>query len=288
MKTKPISATKNFHPAIRAIKRALESQYTDGTGLINSMRRDKELRIKVSKELVSRALAFLGLLLPKLEMRGIKIEPIDSLNRPNAHHILVNGEEIKCLLIEEIQRVARADDDENKHSAFYRRWEWKRTGSLRFELDEYTGSNQGKRWSDTKNKSLEQQIDAIVEGFFACEKALKIQHEKHLAWQRKWEAERQAKQEADARIAREKANRERLEQQAGLWRRSRELTEFICECESRLSREQMDDAAKNQWTAQWLTWAKEHANQLDPFQNGYLEGEHKTWLKSYSAYTQVI
>jgi len=273
---KPNSTTDQ---AIRAIKRALESQHTDSTGLISSMRRQKELRVKVSKELVPRALAFLETLLLKLEARGVKIEPVDPRSRPNVYHILVNGEQVKCLLIEEIQRVERADDDERKRNILYGGWEWRRTGRLRFELDEYTGSNRDKRWSDTTHKRVEQQIDEIVEGFFACEKALKLRHEEHLAWQRKWDADRKAEQEAAARAAREKANRERLEQQAELWRRSCNLSEFTRECEAQLGNETTGDAFEKQWSDQWLAWARQQANRLNPFRNGFLENERKAWTE---------
>lgn len=236
------------------------------------MRHDKELRVKVSNELVGRALGFIEMLIRRLEASGIKIELIDRNNRPNAYQILADGEQVKCVLIEEINRVERADDDERKSSLLYGRWEWKRTGRLRFEIDEYTGSNKDKKWSDKTGKTLEHQLDEIVKAFFTCAKDLKRLAAERQALHLQWEAEQRSREEAAKRIALEQASRQRLEAQAEQWARCKNLTSFIDACEKQMLDQNSSGLPVESREAIWLTWARAHVQRLDPLNNGFPKG----------------
>jgi len=102
---------------------------------------------------------------------------------------------------------------------------------------------------------------------------------------RHWEAEQKRKEEerrrqeeirkAEERKRRmEEICRSHLEDNSEAWFKARCLRRFIRTCEAALGKEGGPLPAGD-WQQTWLTWAREHAERLDPMTNGFLEGEQK-------------
>lgn len=61
-----------------------------------------------------------------------------------------------------------------------------------------------------------------------------------------------------------------LEECGERWFRARQLRSFIRACEREL-RENGDELPADSQAARWLSWARQHADQIDPIAAGYLE-----------------
>jgi hypothetical protein len=80
------------------------------------------------------------------------------------------------------------------------------------------------------------------------------------------EAERRKRVEAEHRIE--------LEKSAQVWREANILRRFIKACEQRLVRDG-GGLTVDGWQREWLNWAQEHADRIDPMTNGFLENERQ-------------
>ena len=272
---KAVLDLRQAHFTVRLMKKLLDPGYKDSTGLLNGMRKSKVLRVKVSKEQVGRALCFMDKLIKALEARGAKfVKVADS----DAQEIRIDGERIESVLIEETRRIERADEDSAPNAWRFNRWEWRATGRLRFEIQEYTGKNGQKKWADSKSRSLEEQLGEIVETLFGCAKDLKQLEKERAEEQRRWNEEQRQREAAAQREALEQNRRKNLVEQSQQWVRSINLRSFIDVCEKQMLSNNAGQLSPDSWEVVWLAWARQHVVRLDPLQNGFLEsqkrGEH--------------
>jgi len=127
-------------------------------------------------------------------------------------------------------------------------------GRLTIKLNERWGSY--KKWSDRKDKALECRLNEVIVEIVTILEGQIIE-------KRKKEAGERAKVETLRRREEENRRREKLEGDVALWRKSRDIREFIHAYESKLiERKGTIDPDSNQ--AAWLTWAKNYANSIDP------------------------
>jgi hypothetical protein len=149
-------------------------------------------------------------------------------------------------------------------------------------IDRYLPYGGKKVWTEDEHFKLEDQLGEIVDRFFATaadvkrwdaerEEAARRQREA-LAQAQETQRQDEARQkEAERRILLEEENRNRLIAMARNWREARVIRRFIRVCASVLDRECQPVG----WRENWLTWAKAHADRIDPMTNGYLEAEHQ-------------
>jgi hypothetical protein len=87
--------------------------------------------------------------------------------------------------------------------------------------------------------------------------------------QKKVEAEEQRKWDIEWRRQYvEDEKRKALEQAAERWHHARQLRMFIRVCEIELQNQGVPPSGSA--SKQWLVWAHEHADRIDPLQKGYL------------------
>jgi hypothetical protein len=94
-------------------------------------------------------------------------------------------------------------------------------------------------------------------------------------WAQEQEARRreeERRKESERRARAEEENRNRLVTMARNWREARLVRRFIRMCEGRLESETQP---RDGWQERWATWAKAHADRIDPMTNGYLEAERQ-------------
>ena len=87
---------------------------------------------------------------------------------------------------------------------------------------------------------------------------------------RQWEQEARLREEAERRKAVELAFRNLLEQQAQQWVLAENLRAFIQECEEQMRSQGADLTAKT-WKVNWLAWARQHLERINPLMNGFID-----------------
>jgi len=129
----------------------------------------------------------------------------------------------------------------------WRQWEYiyHPTGKLRLELTN-SMKTRGQFTDGARGRPLDDQLGAALESIVATAQA-----------QKEWEL--QAKREREA----EHARRTALEEAAARWRQSQDLRACIDATKARADAQALtpDEEAK---LAQWVTWARAHADRLDP------------------------
>jgi hypothetical protein len=140
------------------------------------------------------------------------------------------------------------------------------TGKLRaVRLDTYRtyGEPDRRTWYDRKGHRVEDQLRDILQGF--CELSLSIKarraederKERERQEEERRRQEREARQEANAKLIKQ------LETDAGAWHRARYLRRYIQAARKRLGEHPLRAAFLNE-TINFLDWAEQYVNQLDP------------------------
>lgn len=259
---------RGAHQLVSQAKRAYEPVETDTDGLI-VIPEDACLTIQVAKANLRRALLIMTALLKALEERGFGVHegPV----------VEILGSEIPFEIVERLNSTQETPDDfdldghyEFGHNRFIR----KRTpsGELKLQVAETTYWAHGCRrsWSDGKKHKLEQRLNSVVSGLIELA-ARKKEHdqeqqrreeERRAAEQRREQA---AQQRADllARIKAERARVDALLQMAQDWRASQALREYI-DAARRRHVEQQGTIEPGSEFAQWVEWALQQADRLDP------------------------
>lgn len=159
-----------------------------------------------------------------------------------------------------------------------------RSGFLTFSFKaEHYGPHNAGRWSETAKVSLEKVLAEVVSAIRKHYVEIQVRRtqeeieraKKQAEWeeqQRKWEAQEvirvqkeKERKHAEALATIVKARRQNLLRAAELWRASRNLLEFLAECERQWKQTSNE---LNPEQAAWLSWAKAQANALSPFSLG--------------------
>ncbi len=140
------------------------------------------------------------------------------------------------------------------------------TGNLRVvRLDTYQtyGEPDKHTWYDRKGSRVEDQVKDILLGFYELSQSVKVRRAEDERKEReRQEAERrqkekEARQEANAKLIKQ------LETDAGAWHRARYLRRYVHAARNRLG-EQSLPATFREEVVDFLDWAEQYVNQLDP------------------------
>jgi hypothetical protein len=149
------------------------------------------------------------------------------------------------------------------------------TGALRLvRLDTYRtwGEPDRRSWYDRKGKRVEDQIPEVLLGFYELALSIKERREKDEREAR--EREEQAQREKEWEAIRE-ANQKlitQLECDAGAWHRARYLRRYVQAARRQLGERQLSARFRDE-TVNFLDWADEYVNQLDPLHEAERTGE---------------
>jgi hypothetical protein len=232
----------------------------------SSYRMEKpKLDISVSREALDRTLRILAGLMQALEVRGHRIKVHE-----NMAQAVVNGERISFAVKEKVNRTERTKK-ERAESRDYQQWKYMPTSELTLSISSWASGIKSK-WKDTKDHPLEEQLNEILIGIL---KHAALSPAARLAWEENQRTQEKLRQEAEQRRIAEdrrryeyRMQREALETLFTRWTRSQELRAFLKECEESLLL--ANEQEENNLKARWLSWAKTHADSLDPLKNGAL------------------
>jgi hypothetical protein len=213
---------------------------------------------------MNRALRILDALLKALEATG---HSAVILNQGYDSTVLaIGGQKIKLILMEKTSRIETELSEAEKRNSYYATEShriYTPTGKLTFIIDEYWPENCRKKWSDTKQKPLEDQLDEIMIGVIGAVEVLRQREIKRLQEEKK-------RIEAEFRRMKEARCRKILETQSDTWSRIQNIRLYLHSCEELIlnrSRSIMTDSVE----AKWLAWAHRYVDGLDPLKNGDLE-----------------
>lgn len=165
-------------------------------------------------------------------------------------------------------------------------YEWIPTGELSFHVEADTLHGTRKKWADTKTKTLEQRLGAIVDGLgiiaesVRAERIMREGHQKARQLEEELRLEHARYEESQRRL------RHALVTNSEQWHRAVQLRAFInATCEANAD----SPAHVQEQTAFWVTWASSQADRLDPLHRDKtpvtsMNVSIEQWFTGYSGY----
>lgn len=225
----------------------------------------RQLNIRVSPKSLSRALRIMNTLFVALEARGYQVGIQDGYKKTLG--VRINGQPIEFGLEEKFQRIERSTDKSRRPDPWgYRRYEYVPTGTLILKIAEWGADGLQKTWSDGKTATLETCLNDFIVGLLKVAEAVKARRLKQEQEEQiRREAERR-RQEEEQKRQEEQASRQKLEQEAANWTKSQQLRAYLAALKDMLIDKHGEIQSGSQ-AEQWLTWAHQHADRLDPLVN---------------------
>jgi hypothetical protein len=267
---KPIRVSKtlrNPHPLVIQTERVLSKAEPDKYGVLRPWRREY-LDIRVSPTSLKRALRIMDALIKGIEERGFSIS-----NRVNSRfpetHLTIFDESIRFSLSEKTRQIAhvptKKEVEEQKRYYWNTppKWDYVPTGMLSLNIDRYSASNFRKRWSEGPKTRLEDLLNSFLLGAVGVAMEIKERRRVREEEQRRREEERRILEEERKRREIEKQRLRDLESQAERWAKSEQLRAYIRAVEKEAAAQEDIDVLRNR-LQEWVTWANEHADDLDP------------------------
>lgn len=226
----------------------------------------RQLNIRISPQHLSRGLRIMNTLFAALETRGYQVGIQDGFRK--AFGVRINGEPVQFGLEEKFQRIERQEKKNQRPDPWgYRRYEYVPTGLLALKITEWGADGLQKTWSDGKTTKLENCLNDFVVGLLKVAEAVKARRLKQeQEEQLRREAERR-RQEKAVKRQEELARRQALEQEAVNWAKAQQLRTYLSALKDMLTTKHGEIQPGSQ-ADQWLLWAHQHADRLDPLVAG--------------------
>lgn len=192
---------------------------------------------------------------------GIEASPINGRVT-----FLIDGHRVDCSIAEKLVRSSRPRDEAHDWTA-YPHWHsfgLTSSGFLRVTITHYSA---GRQWIETDRKSMSDMLPGIVGGIMACGPILEQKQRERDEWHRQY---REAEAIREAAERRRQVDQERwntFRAFAANWKRQRKLLAFIADVEARAASE-ATEAIDGQTIPEWIAWARQHADALDPLKDG--------------------
>jgi hypothetical protein len=259
--------TKNLHPVARDTRAAVERVHPRPEGIRVTGSDRTVVPVQVSKALIPRLTRFVDAFLRTAERRGYEAGVDDSLRRGNSARpaIVVRGHKVTFNITEGLIRTTHQPTAEERDRkaryqyAFIPKYDHTPNGVLRLTITNCYGGRT--RWSDRKGATLDQLIDAILDGMEAHaradeERTILRQREEHDLRQRQIAALERGYQDFL------KARRVTLMlEHAAAWRRAEEFRAYLGEV--RLRAEKAGEITRE--VEEWIDFAQHHLDTvLDP------------------------
>ena len=227
----------------------------------------RQLNIRVSPQALSRALRIMNTLFLALEARGHQVGNQEGYRKTLGARI--NGEPVEFGIEEKFQRIELPQDPKRRSNPWsYPRHKYRyvATGALMLKINEWVDGVQ-KSWSDGKTARLETTLNDFLVGQLKVAEALKARRLKREEEARlRQEAQRRREEEAQRQQA-ERDKRQLLEQEAANWAKAQQLREYLNAVKECVIAKH-GEIQPGSHADQWLTWAHQHANRLDPLSKG--------------------
>jgi len=233
---------------------------------------DSCIDIRVSRQSINRACRIANAFVRFIEKHGFELSI-----RNQETQICVPGidDKVSIYLKEKVKQMPHTKTA--SELADEERWGWARgpkydfepTGILGLFIDTYSCRGLKKQWHDTKKAKIEKRLVDFTLGIIRiadCKRRRRLEREEE---DRRWEEERRRRAELERLRQIELEKRSMLERQAQRWEQSQQIRAFIeAVREKAMQIEQMGPDSGQ--LENWIEWASEHADRLDPLLTGNL------------------
>jgi len=242
--SQPLPVRTEQHKLVESSCGLLRRAKTDEYGRTQPLTERPCLNIRVSKELLDRALILMSTIVFALEENGFSVKTDQGSSSAN-----IFGQDIKFSITEDL-RVKETRKAQGLANTY------ERSGSLVFEISEYCPEKCRKRWADGKIQRVEEMLPQCVAGLMLVAKYVRIWREGLRKQHEKWERE-----------AKERAEYQRLSEQLDEWmtgwQKARQIREFV-EAVEKYCVENGEPTTPDSPRGKWIAWALERADDFDP------------------------
>ncbi len=248
---------KGFHPLIvdaqKELRERLKSQRK-----IEDGERIHFLNMSVTKSSTERSLSLMNLLFQVIEANGLPISHKPGYKEGT--YVKVNGVDVQVELKE---RTKRSDNPDPKS---YNKYVFHPTGILYFEFVNIYVSGARKIWSGTPTMKLEEIVNDVVLGIVMAAILDKKRDEELERRRKKGDEVREQERLKEEQKKNEQERIQALVQDAQKWQTSNIIRTYIKAVEEKyISEKTLQDI--NAELKDWIKWAKEKADILDPVLN---------------------
>lgn len=229
------------------------------------------LCIRITPDVLDRALLVMDTLIKESERRGCTW----AVTKEGTTTVTYEGEAMKVGLRERLtrreipepppppapRRGRRAAWQSDYTPTYYPRKEWVSSGELTFEIDERGGHGVRRNWADTKRTLIDTRLADILNGLAGMAAGIKAEREKWAEWQRQRDLEEARRAQLAREAERVRLLRARLVDSMQRWEQAGRLRRFTSAVEAHMANLDERSVAAGR---QWLTWAREQADWLDP------------------------
>lgn len=226
--------------------------YSDNRDMLRDGRA-KNIDLKVSNELRSRAIRLMNTILKNLEALGFHIKSKDKDTR-----ICIGKEEVKIGLKEKLVRVEHIKTD--KDSYWSPAYDYKYSGELTLFIDDYEAPR--KKWRDLSNKKLEEMIGDFIITVIDTAEIIRVKKEERA---REDEVRRQQEIEKRKLKKRQEYDMKKIDELkvcAENYILSVKMEEYIRELEKGITN--IIDNEKRDNVCSYIEWAREKIEWLNP------------------------
>ena len=255
------------HSLIAMTQRSLIGAKIDDRGLKQPRARGC-LDIRVGQDSIDRAILIMDTLVKALETRGFDISV--AKEPPFSTSVSVMDEVIKFALNEghnctERKLTAAQMKEKEKHPWMYstQEYDYSPNGILLLKIKSDDVMNTRKTWSDGRRQRLEDCLNSFVGGLVKAAIAIKHLRTERERRELKWQEERRQWEESE-RIRREEEEKMKaLDREVASWHRSQQIRTYI-DAVKKWAIQKYGEIKPDSKLHQWLTWATQQADRLDP------------------------
>ena len=262
---------RGAHPWVSQANEDLAIQEPQATGLISSSN-NSPIHLEVSRDSANRALRIMDALIKTWEHLEYPIQP--------GLVVQIQDVDIGVSISEKLDSFQKTIDEEDLSGRYKFRYLQqarirKPSGKLEIRLDHPIAHGLGLRraWGDTSTKDLEEMLNRVINGMVTFAMQIKNK-EKENRKHREEEHRKQMIRQEKLRLLQEKKKQQQVESErvndlmkfSRNWNESQQLRSFI-EARKQSYLRNHDEIEAGSDMEQWLQWAIDQADRLDPLCN---------------------
>lgn len=255
VESRPLPLKPEQHKFVASCAGLLRRARTNDYGIIEPPKDKPCLDVRVSKELLDRALALLSTLLFALEENGFEVK----IGQGSAS-VQIFGQNVCFGIVEDLRVKERRE--EKRFFGTQKVIVYERSGNLVFQISEWA-ENCRKRWADAKTQRLENLLPHCLGGLMLVARTVRIHREQIRARQLEWERQERVREELAREIQKEEKRLHELETWMTNWQKAKLIREFVATFEKASAATGVltsPDSPKGKWAA----WALQQADRFDP------------------------
>lgn len=283
-KVEVVPVPGDLHPWVERTKGRLEKAQPSGNGVVTVAEPDL-FNLEIAPASVGRVTAFLNALVLAAENRGYQ-----AVKGNKTTVFLVDDETLEFRVAEEIGRSKHVPTEaelvaiEKWEKKQQRRlhswssgdwtprptppeWDYAPTGRLQVLINEgqYGCDGIRKKFADGKTQRIETLINPILEALATWAAAIKAKRIEDERRRLAWEEEERRRKECQRNHVLEKKRVEALAKYIDFRQQQQQVLEFVAAVEAKLN---AGDCKDPDAVREWIAWAKDYANRLDPLRDG--------------------